>query len=167
MKITFDARRLSLKNKDVLLTTWFGSGLIKPAPGTWGSLAALPPAAAIYWLLGPSSGAFVLFLLAIILFFASIKPIENVMAQTDTNDPGFIVSDEVVGVWITLLAAGTHPLMWLAALCFFRLFDIWKPWPIRWIDRHVKGAYGVMIDDVIAGIFAMAALMILRVFIDV
>jgi phosphatidylglycerophosphatase A len=65
-----------------------------------------------------------------------------------------VVIDEVVGQWIPLLIAGVNLWLYVPAFLLFRLFDIWKPWPISWLDKNVKGAFGVMIDDILAGIFA-------------
>jgi len=125
-----------------LLATWFGSGLLPWAPGTWGSLAALP-----FGLLAASAAVFVLGLWA-------AQGYERVTA---VKDPGAIVIDEVVGQWIALIPAGLNPLGVVLAFLFFRAFDIAKPWPVGWADRQLKGAFGIMADDVIAGVYAAAA----------
>ncbi|QYX55497.1 phosphatidylglycerophosphatase A [Roseovarius sp. SCSIO 43702] len=143
-----------------LIATFGGVGLLRPAPGTWGSLAALPVA----WLLLVLGG---LPLLLIGIFLAIASGIWATQVETkgkSDKDPGEIVIDEVAGQWIALLPvavgaahAGAAWLAlwpgWIAAFVLFRLFDIWKPGPVGWADRR-GGATGVMLDDVIAGLFA-------------
>lgn len=133
------------------LATWFGAGLIPKAPGTWGSLAALPFAWAIlhfgnaWWLL---AGAGIVFLIG---WWAS----EVYVKGSGQADPGAIVIDEVAGQWLTLLpVASTIWWHWLLGFALFRVFDILKPWPVGWADRRVKGGFGVMIDDIIAAVYA-------------
>ncbi|NNJ66888.1 MAG: phosphatidylglycerophosphatase A [Boseongicola sp.] len=143
-----------------LALSFFGSGYIRPAPGTWGSLAALPAAWLIYLVAGPfgiAIGAALLYALGIYALNAELK-------DADDHDPSWVVIDEVVGQWIALLPiafgaynAGVSPLaLWpgiVAAFLFFRLFDIWKPWVIGKVDAR-GDATGVMLDDVLAGLFA-------------
>lgn len=143
-----------------MIATFFGAGYLRPAPGTWGTLAALPFAWAIGTLAGLAG-----FLLAIALVFgAGIWATRAETAGSDDHDPSEIVIDEVAGMWIALLpviwgasARGVDLLAlypgWIAAFVLFRLFDIWKPGPIGWADRR-GDALGVMLDDVIAGLFA-------------
>jgi phosphatidylglycerophosphatase A len=130
-----------------VLATWFGIGRLPIAPGTWGSLAALPFAWAIrdFW------GVPGLGLASLIVFIAVAK-------ASRVQDPGAIVIDEIAGQWLVLLAAPLSPLAWSLAFLLFRLFDIWKPWPVRGIDRHVKGGLGIMLDDVAAAGYAVLAL---------
>lgn len=143
-----------LKNPSTLLATWFGSGLITPAPGTWGSLASIPPAIAIFHLLGlwPFIAAIIIF--TPIGFWATAK----YEAATNTHDNKQIVIDEVIGQWIALLPVfyflGINWIFIALAFALFRLFDITKPWPISHFDKNVQGATGVMVDDIIAGIFS-------------
>lgn len=134
-----------------LIATWFGSGYLPKAPGTWGSLAALPFAWVILSFI-PNP----LFLLAASV---ALLPIgvwaSGLHSKTlDTHDAGEIVVDEVVGQWIVLAVAPYSLLGWLVAFVLFRLFDVLKPWPISWIDKRVSGGWGIMLDDVAAGIFA-------------
>ena len=132
------------------LSLGFGSGLLKPAPGTWGTLAALP----VWWfcLAGLSWQSY---MLVILLSFAIGVFLCGYTAKAlGTHDHGAIVWDEFVGVWIALALL---PKVWLAVLLgfvFFRIFDIIKPYPIKLLDKHVQGGFGIMIDDVLAGIFA-------------
>jgi len=148
-------RGLSFWHPVCLLGTFFGVGLLPLAPGTWGSLAALPIAA---WTL-IQYGPIALALLAAGLFVLGIVVSEVYSRRTSETDPGPVVIDEVAGQWITLLPAATSVWWhWVVGFALFRFFDIVKPWPIGWADRRVKGGFGVMIDDVVAGIYAGALL---------
>ncbi len=82
------------------------------------------------------------------------------LSRGDDTDPGPVVIDEVVGQWITIVAVPPTAVYYVFAFLLFRFFDIFKPWPIRWIDRRVPGALGVILDDVLAGIFAAVVLLI-------
>lgn len=143
-----------------LILSFFGAGYLRPAPGTWGSLAALPAAWAIHILGGP----FALVILAVALYALGVYLTTAEIAGTPDHDPSWIVIDEVVGQWIALLpvAFGASRTgldmtrLWpgvLAAFLLFRLFDIWKPWLVGRADRR-GDATGVMLDDVWAGVFA-------------
>lgn len=143
-----------------LIATWFYSGHLKPAPGTWGSLAALPCA----WLLYVLSGPYGLLLATALVFALGLWATQQETAGQDDHDPSEIVVDEVVGQWIALLPvafgaarAGADVLaLWpgiVAGFVLFRLFDVWKPWLVGKADQR-GDALGVMLDDVIAGVFA-------------
>ena len=145
-----------------LVATFFGVGHLRPAPGTWGSLAALPAG----WLVIVFAGPWGLAIAAALVFAAGLWATARETAGSDDHDPSEIVIDEVAGQWIALLPlafgaanAGVGVLAlwpgWIAAFVLFRLFDIWKPGPVGWADRR-GDPLGVMLDDVIAG--AMAAL---------
>ncbi|NCT40876.1 MAG: phosphatidylglycerophosphatase A [Alphaproteobacteria bacterium] len=144
----------SLKNPANLIATWFGCGLITPAPGTWGSLGALPFAIIMFHF----GGLYALILATLILtpigFWATAKYEES----SGIHDNKQIVIDEVIGQWIALLPVfyflGMNWLYIAIAFALFRLFDITKPWPISHFDKNVQGATGVMVDDIMAGIFA-------------
>ena len=153
-----------------IVTTWFGSGLLPKAPGTWGSLAAIPFAVIISVYTCP----YALLSGIIALFFIGIWTSDKVEKSTKTKDPGFIVVDEVVGQWIALLPLpflyniiypGSYHLYFaiISAFAFitFRIFDIWKPWPANYADKNVHGGYGIMLDDVIAGMYALLVTSIL------
>jgi len=132
----------------------FGSGFTPKAQGTFGSLAAIVP-----WLLlrGLSMPAWVgVIVVAFVIGVWACNVSGRILGVDDHRS---LVWDEFVGLWITLLPALVAP-WWAVVVGFtlFRLFDVWKPWPIAWFDRRVKGGFGVMLDDVIAGAFAGIAL---------
>lgn len=143
-----------------ITATVFYVGYMKPAPGTWGSLAALPLAWLIYMI-----GGVWLFLLAIPAAYIKGYIATKVMTDgQDNHDPSEIVIDEVVGQWIALapvIIGATYTGVsitalwpgWIAAFLLFRLFDIGKPGPVGWADRK-DNATGVMLDDVFAGLMA-------------
>ncbi|MBB3167048.1 phosphatidylglycerophosphatase A family protein [Simiduia aestuariiviva] len=138
----------------LFLALGLGSGLAPKAPGTFGTLAALPLA----WLLLtylPLWGFAVAILLAALVGVYLCGYAGRVMG---VSDHGAIVWDEFVGLWIALLWVPMTWPWWLYGFVLFRLFDIWKPWPIGWVDRRVKGGLGVMLDDVLAGLMALAVL---------
>lgn len=156
----------NLKNPVHLLAFGLGSGLAPKAPGTFGTLAALP----IWWLI-LSSVPTLPYLAVIIAGFAfGVVICDKTSKDLGVHDHGGIVFDEWIGVWITLLwlpqGNGFWPdLAWVAAaFVAFRFFDILKPWPIRWFDEKVSGGFGIMIDDVIAGIFGLIVLQIIHFF---
>ena len=137
-----------------------GAGLLRPAPGTWGSLAALTLAYLILLVAGPLG----LLLATLAAFALGIWATARVTAELGDEDPSEVVIDEVVGQWIALLPvafgaarAGVDPVAlwpgWVAAFLLFRLFDITKPGPVGWADRR-GDPLGVMLDDVFAGLIA-------------
>ena len=136
-----------------LLATWFGSGCLPVAPGSWASLAALPGAALLVWLGGP------LLVLAATtaLFVLGIWAADSYMEAVKVHDPPAIVIDEVVGQWLTLALLPLDPLIYALGFLLFRIFDVLKPWPANFIDRAVTGGFGVMLDDIVAGVYAGGA----------
>lgn len=127
----------------------FGAGLAPVAPGTFGTLAALP----LYWMLSQLSVSVYLAVVAV-LFGIGVWACGRTAQDLGNKDPSVIVWDEVVGYLLTMAGA---PLGWpwvIAGFAAFRLFDIWKPWPIYWLDRRVPGGLGIMLDDVAAGAMA-------------
>ncbi len=152
-----------------LALSFFGSGYLKPAPGTWGSLAAVLAALLVHAIGGPT----LLLIGTIAVFIVGTKAAAIEAETSDDHDPGWIVIDEVAGQWIALLpvsvgafAAGEPMIaLWpglVAGFLFFRLFDIWKPWIIGKADRR-GDALGVMLDDVWAGLFAALAVIALAI----
>lgn len=152
--------RPNLAHPGVLLATWFGAGYLPKAPGTWGSLGALPFA----WLIVDRGGLWALGAAVVIVFFVGIWASKDFMTRTETHDPGAIVIDEVAGMWIVLLAAPLDPLAYAIGFALFRLFDVAKPWPISWADRAIGGAWGVMADDILAGLLGLAALYLIMLY---
>lgn len=143
-----------------MIATVFGVGLMKPAPGTWGSLAALPLAWAIHTLGGFPALAMATLVVCVIGWWATAEATKGAA----DHDPSEIVIDEVAGQWIALwpVSAGAWHVGadisalwpgWIAAFAFFRLFDIWKPGPVGWADKRHDAA-GVMLDDIVAGVLA-------------
>lgn len=140
----------------LLLATWFGAGLLPWTPGTWGSLAALPCAWAIRLLWGdPGLAAAAVLVFALGCWAASVAA-----AASGRDDPGAIVIDEVAAQFLALLAAPADWRGYAAAFVLFRLFDIWKPFPIRRVERSVPGGLGIMLDDVLAAVYAMIVLLL-------
>lgn len=145
---------LDLKQPYVWLATWFGCGFMKPAPGTWGSAAAIPIGLIIF-----GTGGLIALIAAIFLVnLAGIWAADRFNRASGTHDSGMIVIDEVAGQWIALLPAlhfsGFSPLWIGLSFLLFRIFDILKPWPVSVLDRKVPGGLGVMADDLAAGLYA-------------
>ncbi|WP_151705105.1 phosphatidylglycerophosphatase A [Nitrincola alkalilacustris] len=127
----------------------FGSGASPKAPGTVGTLAAIP-----LWLLLVQLPLTTYLLILLAAFAIGVWICQRTSDDIGVHDHGGIVWDEFVGFWITMIAVPAHWLWILIGFALFRLFDIWKPWPIGWVDKRVKGGMGIMLDDVIAGIYA-------------
>lgn len=144
-------KKLRMTNPVHLLATGFGSGLSPIMPGTMGSLVAIP----IWWFL--LQGLSVEFYIAILIISSIIGVYlcRRTALDMGVHDHGSIVWDEFVGMWITLMVIPIYNWQWiLLAFILFRIFDMWKPWPIRYFDRHIHGGFGIMIDDIIAGIIS-------------
>lgn len=133
-----------------IFVSFFYIGFLRPAPGTWGSVAGALIAYFIYEYLGRET----LFLASIALFLFSIKIIDAYEAELKIHDASHIVIDEVAGVWLAIALSASGVLGAFFGLLFFRLFDISKPSLIGKIDKNVKGGLGVMGDDMLAGVFA-------------
>ena len=133
-----------------VIATWFGAGLAPKAPGTWGSIAALPFAWAIqYW-----AGSAGLVLAATLVFLIGWAASNRLVAASGIEDPQSIVVDEVVGQWLTLACGPLSIPAYLIGLLLFRAADITKPFPAGWADRRVGGGLGVMLDDVLAALYS-------------
>lgn len=154
MRLDAAQRRLILTHPAGWIASGFGSGFSPFAPGTAGSAAALIPWLALRELPWP---LYALALALVLAFAFGVWVADIVIVKLRLDDPGVIVWDEFVGQWIALM-----PLLWLArdrrwvvvAFVLFRIFDVWKPWPVSWADRTIKGGFGVMSDDVLAGTYA-------------
>lgn len=146
--------RFRWSNPCHLLAVGLGSGFCPKMPGTVGTLAALP----LWWLLSNSP----VLLYGAVLIVAALLGIVicgRTAADLGGGDPSVIVWDEFVGLWITLWAVPTRQWQWVViGFILFRVLDISKPWPIRWIDRSVHGGLGIMLDDILAG--GLAALIL-------
>ena len=151
-------RRLDFKHPATWVATWGGCGLMQPGPGTWGTIGALP-----FGIILLMFGGIPALIIASIICFAlglwSAKHFERMVREKDS---GMIVIDEAVGLWIAMIPCLLNPYSIGLAFVLFRFFDILKPFPIGWLDKRVDGAFGVMIDDVLAGIFAALVLIGLR-----
>ena len=160
MKSESRSDTLSLKNSfretgfsgktALILASWFGTGLLPRAPGTFGSLAALPLVIAVKYLGTLSVGIALILCIPLAIWSAGYSG--KLMKQ---DDPPEVVIDEVAGLLVTL---SFLPLSWLGVslgFVLFRVFDIWKPFPIGWVDQKIKGGIGIVLDDILAGIYAI------------
>ena len=142
----------------VAVATGLYSGLLPKAPGTWGSLFAFLP---WYFMRGLEMAVYLS--IAAAVFVIGTFAAGSAEKIFDRPDPGCIVIDEILGVFITMTAAPApdNPLCWLLGFALFRLFDVLKPFPVNWLDRCLHGGLGIMLDDVMAGIYALICLQIL------
>lgn len=131
------------------VATGLYSGMLPKAPGTWGSLAAFIP-----WLFLRTLSLPSYLIVTGVIFIVGFLAAGSAEKILDKADAGPIVIDEMVGMFITLILCPLHPLALLLGFGFFRLFDILKPFPVSWFDRHLHGGMGIMLDDVMAGIYA-------------
>lgn len=133
-----------------------GSGLAPKAPGTFGTLAAIP-----LWLLLADCTLLIQIAVVALAFVLGIYLCGKTAADLGEHDHGAIVWDEFVGFWLTMLFAPSGWLWVAVGFVLFRIFDILKPWPIRYFDKHVHGGFGIMLDDIIAALFAGALIRVL------
>ncbi|NOT17191.1 MAG: phosphatidylglycerophosphatase A [Sulfuriferula sp.] len=132
----------------------FGAGLAAKAPGTWGTLVALPLYYGLMLVLNQTQ----MLVLIALAFVAGIYICDVAGRNLGVSDHGGIVWDEIVAMWLVLVFTPLSVLWWSVAFGLFRLFDIWKPFPISWFDTHIKNGLGVMLDDLLAAGFAIASL---------
>ncbi len=152
-------RKIVFGSPTAFLAFGFGSGLSPFAPGTMGTLAAVPFIFALKALGNPG-----FWIALVLLFVLGVYLCGNTSRKLGVHDHGGIVWDEMVGYW---LSAAFVPLQWpwlLAAFLLFRFFDIFKPWPIRHLDRKVSGGFGIMLDDVVAALLTILLLAVLQSF---
>lgn len=147
-----------LRNPTHLLSLGFGSGLAPKAPGTFGTFAAIP-----FWFLLQLLPASSYIAVVVLAFLLGIYLCGETAKALGVHDHGGIVWDEFVGLWIALFLLPPGWLWLLLGVGLFRLFDIWKPWPIRVLDARVHGGLGIMIDDVLAGFYAFLVVQLLFV----
>jgi phosphatidylglycerophosphatase A len=152
--------------------TFFGVGLLKPGPGTWGSVAAMLLWCAVAFPLErhaiPGEEGFGFILLALLTLIAAlivtaigIPAATRVAQESGREDPGHVVIDEVAGQWLTLAVCRPDWPHALLALALFRLFDVTKPWPIRKLEV-LPGGWGIMLDDLAAGLFGLVVLLVIQ-----
>ncbi len=141
----------NMKNPIHFLALGFGSGLSPKAPGTMGTLAAIP----LFLLCSMLPSNYYL-LVTLLICAVGVWICDVASKDAGVHDHGAIVWDEIAGFFITMVAIPVSVETVIFGFAFFRLFDIVKPWPISWIDRKAKGGFGIMIDDVVAGLFAGA-----------
>jgi phosphatidylglycerophosphatase A len=147
---------LSWWHPAALIATGCGVGLLPLMPGTWASLAALPCG----WAIRSLGGTTALGIAAAIAFALGCWAAARVAAASGHDDPGFIVIDEIAAQWVVLLSAPLDWRWYATAFLLFRLFDVAKPWPIRLVERRVAGGFGIMLDDVVAAIYALLLMLI-------
>lgn len=145
-------KRPSLKRLDILFLSFFGSGYLPKAPGTWGTLATLP----LLYGLGLFHAPFFLFIPFILITTVGACFItEAVQKELNLHDPQWIVIDEFLGMFTAWLFIQTHNLLHLAILfILFRIFDIIKIWPASYFDSKVEHGAGTILDDIVSGIYA-------------
>lgn len=144
----------------IFLSTGLGTGFAPVAPGTVGSLFACLLYYVFFVLLFPESNAYILPIVTLILFFIGTWATEKTI-PTYGDDPKCVVVDEVVGMWLALCFVPFSFLNLAIAFALFRFFDILKPLGVGYLDRNLKGAYGVMLDDVLAGVYSNVVLQLL------
>ena len=131
----------------------FGSGLAPKAPGTFGTLVGFP----LFWLISSYAHSTQLTIIAV-LFLIGIYLCDITGKALGVSDHGSIVWDEIVAVMLVLTVTPQYWAGWIVAFCLFRLFDIWKPFPIRQFDAKLKNGFGVMFDDLLAAIYTIASM---------
>jgi len=151
-----EVRQVALGTLTGFMAFGFGSGLSRYAPGTMGTVVAIPFA----WLL-KSLPVFVFWLALASLFLLGVKICTISSERLGQHDPGGIVWDEMVAYWLTIAFLPVSWPWWLAAFVLFRFFDILKPWPIRQVEKRFSGGLGIMLDDILAALYSMAILGIL------
>jgi len=138
-----------------VIATWFGVGLLPKAPGTWGSISALPLA----WLIVSYGGQLSLAGAAGFLFVIGCLAAESYGGANGNADAPEIVVDEVAGQWLTLAVVPPELFLYFAGFVLFRIADIVKPWPASLVDQKMKSGFGVMLDDVVAAAYASVFLL--------
>jgi phosphatidylglycerophosphatase A len=142
---------LPLSHPAALIASGFGLGLLPSMPGTWASLAALPCG----WLLRAEWGIAGVLVVAVIIFVVGWWAAARVSHASGIGDPSSVVIDEIAAQLLVLAATPLDWRFYLVAFLLFRLFDIWKPFPISWLDRRIIGGFGIMLDDVAAAFYAL------------
>ena len=157
-----------IKKFNLIFVSFFLIGKIKYAPGTFASLVTC----ILFLLLANIFNFFILFLITLIILFYSFIAINNLFKEFNSDDPQEIVIDEVVGQMLPLLAIPIYETLYplpsiyyyISSFLLFRLFDIWKPYPINYIDNNVKGSFGIMFDDIFASFYTIIILNVIFFF---
>ena len=147
-------RKFLTQNIYHFIALGFGSGLFKKGPGTAGSFVAIP----IFYLL-INLPSLLQWLFVVTLFFVGLYSSNKVINLIDQKDPSFIVIDEIVAVLFLFILIPTNIKFLAFAFILFRIFDIFKPFPVSWAENHLKGALGIMLDDIVA---ALLSLLVIR-----
>lgn len=145
-----------MKSIIMAIATGLWVGNLPKAPGTWGSLAAFLP-----WLLIKGLTLPLYLLVLVVVFIIGFFAAGSAEKILDRADAGPIVIDEILGMFIALTLAPDHPVAWVLGFILFRIFDIAKPFPVSWFDQNVHGGIGIMMDDVVAGIYALVCLQVI------
>ena len=162
LKLHTPPEQLSVFSPVTLLASFGGSGFISPASGTWGSLAALPLISYILF----NYSALYLICLSIALFLGGMWACQEWLTAVEgqDNDPSMIVIDEAAGLSLTLAFAEMSLMSVFLGFVLFRFFDIAKPWPVSWLEKRLSGAFGIMIDDMAAGLIAGILLFFIQIY---
>ncbi|VEH66825.1 phosphatidylglycerophosphatase A [Rodentibacter pneumotropicus] len=143
-----------------MLAVGLGSGLLRPAPGTWGSALGTLLGVILLVLLGTKT----FLILTALCFVLGCYLCQKTADDMGVHDHGAIVWDEFVGVFIVLAAIPTLSLLWIVtAFVLFRFFDILKPFPIRFFDKKLESGFGIMVDDVLAAIYAVVVIFLIQI----
>jgi phosphatidylglycerophosphatase A len=142
-----------IKDPVVFLATGFGSGLSPIAPGTAGTLLAVP---LVYFL--QQQSLLVYALVTAVILFSGSWVCGYAAEKLGVHDHSGIVYDEIAGFLITMFMIPADPLLLIIGFILFRFFDAVKPWPISWIDKNIHGGFGIMIDDIVAGVLSLVCL---------
>lgn len=152
-------KKINLKNPVHFLAIGFGSGLLKPAPGTWGTLAGLM-LSILLWNITQSNLFFIF--LAVISFIFGCYLCQKTSNDLDVHDDGRIVWDEIVAIFLMFAFLPEYNwFTYILTFISFRIFDILKPYPIRYFDEKLESGLGIMVDDILAAIFALISLYII------
>jgi phosphatidylglycerophosphatase A len=142
----------------MMIATAGGIGFAPIAPGSCAALVALP----VSWAIRAGAGVLGLVVATVLVILVGWWAAGAVAAARGEPDPGMVVIDEIAGQMLALLAAPRDPGFWVLSFVLFRLFDIAKPWPVGWADRHVKGGLGILLDDLLAAGYAVLVLEAVR-----
>lgn len=148
-----------LKNPIHFLALGFGSGLMPKAPGTFGTIAAIP-----VFILFSQFDLWLFVLMTAIVSIMGVYICSYTSKALGVHDHSGIVIDEIAGFLITMIAVPAEWLWMFLGFVLFRFFDILKPWPISWIDKNIQGGFGIMFDDVVAGLLALLSLHLIMFF---